>query len=123
MALFMWWGGITALAVFSPMWVGPAATTVNDLVLPRMRAVASAFYIMMVTFIGLALGPYTIGQISDALAADGANSGDALRYGMLSSLAILVLTIVCLGLALRTVGEDEATKLDRARAAGELLEG
>ena len=49
------------------MWIGPGASTVQDLVLPRMRATASAAYLLVVTFIGLALGPYTIGRLSVAL--------------------------------------------------------
>ncbi len=39
--------------------------------MPRMRGTASAFYILMITFIGLALGPYSIGKLSDALAQGG----------------------------------------------------
>ncbi len=108
-------------AIVSPLWVGPAATTVNDLVLPRMRAVASAFYIMMVTFLGLALGPYAMGQVSDSLVAGGASAGEALRQGMLFGLVPLVVSVVCLTLALRTIERDEATRLTRARTAGEVL--
>ena len=49
--------------IATPMWVGIAPTTVSDLVLPRMRGVAGAYYILMVSMLGLALGPYTIGYI------------------------------------------------------------
>ncbi len=70
-------------SVVSPMWLGPGAGTVNDLVMPRMRAMASAFYLLMVTFIGLALGPFTMGQLSDAFATAGMTPADALREGML----------------------------------------
>jgi MFS family permease len=110
------------LAVVSPLWVGPAATTVNDLVLPRMRALASAFYIMMVTFVGLALGPYTMGQVSDWLVDTGSGSGDALRQGMMLGLAPLGITVVCLLLACRTIEHDENTRIQRARAAGEVID-
>ena len=47
--------------LFSPFWIGSAIALANELVMPRMRATASAYYILAVTFIGLALGPYTIG--------------------------------------------------------------
>ncbi len=106
-------------SVASPMWIGPAASTVNDLVLPRMRAIASAFYILMVTFIGLALGPYTIGQISDTILATGASPADALREGMLWALCILGLSLVMLILAARSLPAEEASRLERARALGE----
>jgi MFS family permease len=111
------------LAVVSPLWVGPAATTVNDLVLPRMRALASAFYIMRVTFVGLAMGPYWMGQTSDWLVDTGSGTGDALRQGMMLGLAPLFVTVVCLLLALRTIEHDEHTRIDRAREAGEVFDG
>ena len=41
-------------SVISPAWIGCAASTVNDLVMPRMRATASAYYLLMNTFVGLA---------------------------------------------------------------------
>ncbi len=106
-------------SIVSPMWLGPGAGTVNDLVMPRMRAMASAFYLLMVTFIGLALGPFTIGQLSDAFAAAGMTPADALREGMLWGLLPLGVAVVFLVLALRYLESDETSRLDRARAAGE----
>lgn len=54
-----------ALTLFSACGGGVPPTTAADLVMPRMRAVAGAYYILMNTFIGLALGPYVMGQLSD----------------------------------------------------------
>ena len=68
--------------LFSPFWIGSAIALANELVMPRMRATASAYYILAVTFIGLALGPYTMGQISDRMAKAGHSSGDALGAAM-----------------------------------------
>lgn len=93
------------------MWVGVGAATVTDLVLPRMRATASAAYLLVVTFIGLALGPYGIGQLSDAL-------GD-LRYAMLAALAANVVGAVLLAIGARGLPEAEASLTERARTAGE----
>ncbi|HSG89412.1 MAG TPA: MFS transporter [Pseudomonadales bacterium] len=106
-------------SILSPMWVGCAATTANDLVLPRMRALSSSYYILMNTFIGLALGPYMIGRLSDGFAASGMESGDALRLAMTSALGIFVVVIVFLLLASRHVEADENTRLERARTVGE----
>ena len=106
-------------SIVAPMWLGPAVGTVNDLVMPRMRAMASAFYLLMVTFIGLALGPFTIGQLSDRFAASGMNSADALRQGMLCGLGALGIALLFLVLALKYLESDELSRLDRARAAGE----
>jgi hypothetical protein len=84
---------------------------VQDLVLPRMRASASAAYLLVVTFVGLALGPYTVGRISLALGN--------LRAAILCALCANALALLCAGLALRQVGKDTTSRLDRARAAGE----
>jgi MFS family permease len=105
--------------ITSPMWIGPVVATANELVLPRMRGISSAFYILTVTFIGLALGPYTVGKISDGFVAAGASSADALRSGMTISLLSFVFAGIFLLLAGRYVGREEATRVERARAAGE----
>jgi MFS family permease len=106
-------------SIFSPMWIGAAASTVNDLVMPRMRAVASAYYLLMNTFIGLALGPYLLGQISDLYVQSGADAGDALRVAMMWGLGMLAVAAVFLVWALRHFATDEASRLERARALGE----
>lgn len=93
------------------MWLGPGISTIQDLVLPRMRASASAFFLLLVTFIGLALGPYVIGRLSEAFGA--------LRPAMLCA---LVAQAIALGFSLhaaRRFPGDEASRLERARAAGE----
>lgn len=99
------------LNLVAAMWLGPGASTVQDLVLPRMRAVASAFYLLVVTLIGLALGPYTIGRLSVA-------TGD-LRLAISLGLSANIVAFVFFWLARRTLAHDEATRVERARAAGE----
>ena len=96
---------------FSSTWVGVGASTIQDLVLPRMRATASAAYLLLVTLVGLALGPYTIGLLSTFY-------GD-LRQAMLTALVAGIVAATGAALAARTIGRDQATLLDRARAAGE----
>jgi len=103
------------------MWVGPAAATVNELVLPRMRAIASAFYIMMVTFIGLALGPFTMGKISDFLCAGGLSTDKALTQGMTWRLSMYGLAAGCMLLAMLRVSEDQKTVAGRAKQYGEAV--
>ena len=98
----------------SPMWLGGAASTVNDLVMPRMRATASAYYIMMLTFIGLALGPFMIGQISDFYMAGGLADGPALRSAMLWSIVMFGGSLALLTLAMRYLPGDEAARIEHA---------
>jgi len=105
--------------LFSPFWIGSAIALSNELVMPRMRATASAYYILAVTFIGLALGPYAMGQISDRLTKAGQSSGDALGAAMQWGLLPYLLAFFFLWLASRHVVAEEASRLDRARAAGE----
>lgn len=99
---------VTALG---SMWIGAGAATIQDLVLPRMRATASAFYLLVITFVGLALGPYAIGLASDRL-------GD-LRRAMLLALGANGIALGLVLLAARSLGRDEATRATRARDAGE----
>jgi MFS family permease len=107
LALWMLLTGSTALAfvvafplgIFTSLWLGPGASTVQDLVPPRMRAIASAAYLLVVTFVGLALGPYTVGRVSVAF-------GD-LRLAMAVALAANVVALLMFLLAAARIEEDE----------------
>jgi MFS family permease len=96
---------------FGSMYVGIAAATTQDLVLPRMRGAATATYFIGTTLLGLGLGPYFTGAVSKA-------TGD-LATGVLSLLLMAPLTLTCLYLVYRKLPAAEASRIDRARAAGE----
>ena len=93
------------------MWLGPVAATCQDMVLPRMRGMATAVFFLGTNIIGLGLGPYVVGLVSDA-------TGD-MRFAMLSVLFILPVTLGLLFYAARSLPRMEASVVDRARAAGE----
>ena len=76
-----------------------------------MRAVAGAWFLLMNTLIGLALGPYLMGRLSDLFARGGADSGAALADAIACGLGIFALTTVFLLLAMRHLPNDEATRL------------
>jgi MFS family permease len=105
--------------LFSASWPGIPPSTATDLVLPRMRAVAGAYYILVNTMIGLALGPYFMGQLSDIFRTGGMSSAESLQTAMASSLFIFLITLVFLTLAWRHLPREEATRLERARSQGE----
>jgi MFS family permease len=105
--------------IFSASWPGIPPSTATDLVLPRMRAIASAYYILVNTMVGLAMGPFVIGQLSDVFATGGMDTAESLRAAIASSLLIFLATLVFLTLAWRHLPKDEASKLERARALGE----
>ena len=108
--------------LFSAAWPGIPPSTAADLVLPRMRAVAGAYYILINTMLGLALGPYMMGQLSDTFASTGMDSADSLRSAIACTLLIFIATIVLLTLAWKNLPKDEASRLERARALGEEVE-
>ena len=97
-------------------------TTASDLVMPRMRAVAGAYYILVNTFIGLALGPLAIGQLSDMLHHNGMSEAEALRSAIALSMLIFIPALFFLYLAQKHLPSDESSRLDRARSLGESVE-
>jgi MFS family permease len=103
----------------STMWVSSATALVTELVLPRMRAIATALFLMLCTFGGLALGPFAVGRVSDAFKAGGSSSDDSLRIALGLALLLLIPGAGLFAAALRTVPDDEASLWERARAAGE----
>ena len=105
--------------LISPMWVGIAPALVADLVMPRMRAIAGAFYILMVSMLGLALGPYSVGLLSDTLISQGYSDAESLKTALAASLGVLIISAAMLLLACRYLPGDESTKLERAKALGE----
>lgn len=107
--------------LFSAAWPGIPPSTAADLVLPRMRAVAGAYYILINTMIGLALGPYFMGQLSDMFAGQGMSSAESLQMAMATSLGVFALTLIFLTLAWRYLPGDESSRLERARALGEKI--
>ncbi|MEA3009549.1 MAG: hypothetical protein QOJ91_1241 [Sphingomonadales bacterium] len=95
------------------MWVGAAVATLQDLVLPRMRATAGATYVLGTTMVGLALGPYFAGKMSVLTGS--------LSTGIFCLYVVPPFTLLGLWLGSRRIAELESTKIDRARAAGEAI--
>ena len=119
--LMLAYAGFFLLYLTIAMGHGPSISTINDLVLPRGRATTSAFSFMVATFIGIALGPYITGHISDVILATGVSDGEALRRAMLWSLLFPLIGIVLVLRALGHIETDEASLMDRARDLGEKI--
>jgi MFS family permease len=98
-------------SITGSMWVGIAAATSQDLVLPRMRGAATATYFLGTTMIGLGLGPFTVGMLSEYF-------GD-LGKANIAILALLPVSATLLYLVYRNLPAAEASRIERARAAGE----
>ncbi len=92
--------------LFAATALGAAAATTQDLVLPRMRGTATASFFLATTLVGLAIGPYMVGQIS-------ALTG-SLRIGVLSLIGVAPISLALLIYAYRTLPLAEATMERRA---------
>jgi MFS family permease len=97
--------------LFGSAWVGAAVASLQDLVLPRMRATAGATYVLGTTMVGLALGPYFAGKMADVT--------ESLSAGIFWLYLMPPFTLAMLWIGSRRIADLEATKVDRARAAGE----
>jgi MFS family permease len=89
-------------------WLPPLYAILYDQVLPRMRGITASVYLLTATIIGLGIGPYAVGMISDA-------TGD-LRGAMLSINAVAVPIVLLMLLIARRADRDEAGLLARAEA-------
>ena len=90
--------------------LGGAAATTQTLVMPRMRATATATFFLGTTLIGLALGPYMAGFVS-------AKSGDELGIGVMSTISIVPVGLIALIAAIRLVPAAIETVVERAEAS------
>jgi MFS family permease len=93
--------------------LGGAAATSQDLVLPRMRGIATATFFLATTLVGLSLGPYMAGYVSTV-------TGNR-SIGLLSILAAAPISLILLIIAYRELPRAEATMVERARAVGEVI--
>lgn len=99
------------VGLFGSVYVGIAAATTQDLVLPRMRGAATATYFIGTTLVGLGLGPYFTGLVSKVTGS--------LATGVLAVLVMAPVTLTCLYLVYRKLPAAEASRIERARAVGE----
>jgi MFS family permease len=100
-------------ALFTSAALGGTAATSQDLVLPRMRGIATATFFVATTLVGLSLGPYMAGQVSSV-------TGN-LSIGILSILAVAPISLALLGYAYKALPAAESSLVERARAAGEAI--
>ncbi|MPT48950.1 MAG: MFS transporter [Sphingobium sp.] len=99
-------------SVLLTMWLPPIYAIMYDQVLPRIRATTASIYMFVTTILGLGIGPYAVGIISDA---NGGNTAAAIgTINMVAPIIIILLVILFF-----RVEKDEKSLLSRARAASE----
>jgi len=86
------------------LWLGPIVTAVQHLVPASMRATASASFLLINNLIGLGIGPWLIGRISDGLKES--HGVDALRYAASSCCAFYLLAALLVLFASRSLRAD-----------------
>lgn len=99
-------------SIILTVWLPPLYSLLYDLVLPRMRGITSSMYIIVSTLLGLGMGPYFVGIVSDR------NGGD-LGQAIISINWIVPAIALGLVIVLFIINRDEASVRDRARAGGE----
>jgi MFS family permease len=97
--LLFTFGQMLALA-----WLGPVITAVQHIVLPSMRATASASFLFVNNLIGIAFGIYFLGWMSDTLKA--AHGADSLKFSILYGLGFYLLAALFYLFAARRLGQD-----------------
>lgn len=107
-ASFFW--RFSIYSFFLTMWLPPLYAVMYDQVLPRMRAITVSLYLFVTTILGLGIGPYVVGMISDA------NGGDIpAAIGTINLVAPVIVGLLII--LLFRVRKDEASILARADAA------
>ncbi|MEO7246882.1 MAG: MFS transporter [Novosphingobium sp.] len=94
-----------AYAVVLTGWMPPLYAIMYDQVLPRMRGLTASVYLLVSTIVGLGIGPYAVGVLSDA-------SGN-LRASMLSINVVAVPIVVLMLLVARRAQRDETALIMR----------
>ena len=93
LGVYLAWSAEMALLMFilpviiSNFYLAPVLAQTQSLVPLRMRGVASAIVLLIINLIGLALGPPTVGVLSDYLAAS--MGDDSLRYALLIGVSVV----------------------------------
>jgi MFS family permease len=101
------------LAITVNLWFGSAAATLQECVLPRMRGTACAIFLLVVSMLALALGPYSVGKVAVLTGS--------LHTGIMSLLVMIPAALLLLWVASHGIEDAEESRSTRARAAGERI--
>lgn len=102
---------LTFLALLPPTalglaWLGPVVAVIQHLVRPGMRATASAVYLFVLNLVGLGLGTWALGALSDALSVR--FGAESLRYSILAGTGLYLIAAALFLLAMRSLERDWA---------------
>ncbi len=86
------------------VWLGPVITAVQHLVPAKMRATASASFLLINNLVGIGGGTFALGALSDALSSS--YGDDALRIAMLIGLVCYLVAALLMALAAKHLRAD-----------------
>ena len=86
------------------MWLGPVLTSIQHLVPAHMRTTASAMFLLINNLLGIAVGYYYFGAVSDALRPT--YGDESLRYAIYTGLGFYVVSSTLFVLASRKIKKD-----------------
>jgi MFS family permease len=86
------------------VWLGPVISVIQHLVPPNMRATASAIFLFINNLIGIGIGTFAIGLLSDLLAVQ--YGDDSLRYSILAGTSFYIIAAALFFLAAKWVEQD-----------------
>ncbi len=94
--------------ILNSFYLGPCIALSHALVEPGMRALTSAVLFFVLNMIGLGLGPFLTGLVSDMLVP--AYGDQALRYAMVATTQMYLLALLMFALAARRLPADLAKR-------------
>ena len=97
--LWMAWLLLLVPNALNILWLGPVSTAVQHLVPRRMRATASASFLLINNLIGLGVGPLLMGRLSDLFKAS--YGVDSLRYAAIACLGFYIIAAILALLAVK----------------------
>lgn len=114
LSFWVYWAGdpasfywrFVAYSVVLTGWLPPLYAIMYEQVLPRMRGITASVYLLVSTILGLGIGPYAVGVLSDA-------TGN-LRGSMLAINVVAIPIVLLMLLISRRAHADEATLTARA---------
>jgi hypothetical protein len=84
--------------VFGVMYLGPTFATLQRLVSARERALGAALLLLVINLVGLGLGPWLVGALSDVLNNFYLAAGDAAVSAKAQGLRVALAVMVCINL-------------------------
>ncbi len=97
----------TLASFFSVWWVSPCLTLLTSIVSGSQRALAISMQTVLITFLGIGVGPMLVGVLSDAFS--GFAGEESLRYALIISSSTTLISIVLL-FRLKIYRDQEALK-------------